>query len=42
MKKTDKPKVEKKNLKVKDLALKGSEAKNVKGGIVGPCNRPKL
>ncbi len=30
--KKGKPKVEKKSLKVKDLALKGAETKNVKGG----------
>jgi hypothetical protein len=31
-----KAKGEKKSLKVKDLALKNSETKNVKGGLVGP------
>jgi hypothetical protein len=29
----------KKNLKVKDLALKNSKAKNVKGGLLGPNDR---
>ncbi len=41
MKKTDKPKVEKKNLKVKDLPLKSGGSKNIKGGAVGPCDRSK-
>ncbi len=35
MKKTDKPKLAKKNLKVKDLTLKSSETKNIKGGHSG-------
>ncbi len=41
MKKTAQTKVEKKNLKVKDLPLKSGGSKNIKGGAVGPCNRPK-
>jgi hypothetical protein len=41
MKKHAKEKNPKKNLKVKDLDLKGTETKNVKGGGVGPCFRGK-
>jgi len=41
MKKNAKAKVTKKNLKVKDLALKGSDARNVKGGAVGPCDHKR-
>jgi hypothetical protein len=41
MKKVAKAKNPKKNLKVKDLDLKGNETKNVKGGGVGPCYRGK-
>ncbi len=37
MKKKAKTKNAKKNLKVKDLVLGSSEAKNVRGGGVGPC-----
>jgi hypothetical protein len=37
MPKQTKPKT---TVKVKDLAPKGDTAKDVKGGIVGPCNRP--
>jgi len=39
--KKSKAKVEKKNLKVKDLRLRADGAKNVKGGVNGPCQRPK-
>jgi len=41
MKQSAKGKATKKNLKVKDLALKSNAAKTVKGGIIGPCYRPK-
>jgi hypothetical protein len=41
MKQSPKAKSTKKNIKVKDLALKNSESKNVKGGAVGPCGRAK-
>ena len=36
-----KPRIEKKSLKVKDLTPKRDEARNVKGGAVGPCDRSK-
>jgi hypothetical protein len=39
MAKMTKPKT---TVRVKDLAPKTDAEKNVKGGAVGPCNRPRL
>jgi len=36
-----KAKVTKKNLKVKDLVLTRNAAKNVKGGVAGPCDHKR-
>jgi len=41
MKKNAQPKARKRTLKVKDLALKGSATKNIKGGVIGPCQRSR-
>ena len=41
MKKNAQSKVVKKNLKVKDLSLKGNAARIVKGGVTGPCDRKR-
>lgn len=41
MKRSTKPKEAKKSLKVRDIALKPNQTKNVRGGGVAPCWRPK-